>query len=249
MCVIPAYPLHKCKVLELKNFIQIFQRVWSAPVTDERAAWELLSLVDQIHLWATTEFRTFVTEHLKPWHKFCDDNYLVDWKSVYDVKPEFKWMRDCSESTDLPLPSLVKLLNDPIKRKVEARAQKSLSEEREKHHHRKGKRRREIESYWHCEVDQCSASQETYGSEAFLDRLRDLHHCPEDHLPQIRRCLDEGDEIERQERQRNEVAGSGREVRANNNKRCFVDEERLNNSSSDSSSGHIPGPSKRARIT
>ncbi|KAF8853629.1 hypothetical protein BDZ45DRAFT_657717 [Acephala macrosclerotiorum] len=232
----------------MSKTVYIFQRVWSARVTNERAAWELLSLVDQIHLWAITEFRTFVTEHLKPWHKFCDDNYLLDWNSVYDVKPELKRMRTCSEGTDLPLPSWVKLLNDPSQRKVQARAQNSLANALEKYHHQKGKARCEIEFGWHCGEDQCSTSQETYTSEAFLVHLRDLHHYPEDALAQIKRCLDEADETEREEKQREELDGGGRGVRASNNKRCFVEEERLDGSSSDSSSGCIPGPSKRARV-
>jgi len=231
----------------MSKTVYIFQRVWSARTTNERAAWELLSLVDQIHLWAITEFRTFVTEHLKPWHKFCDDNYLLDWKSVYDVKPELKRMRTCSEGMDLPLPSWVKLLNEPIQRKVQARAQNSLAEALEKYHHRKGKGRCEIESGWRCGVDQCSTSQETYTSVAFLDHLRDLHHYPEDDLTQIKRCLDEADEIEGEEKQREELDGGGRHVLASN-KRCFGEEERLNGSSSGSSSGCIPGPSKRVRV-
>jgi hypothetical protein len=244
-CVSSVY---QCKVLKLTKFIQIFQRVWSARATNERAAWELLSLIDQIHLWAITEFRTFVTEHLKPWHKFCDDNYLLDWKSVYNIKPELKWMRTCSEGTDLPLPSWVNLLSDPIQRKVQARAQNSLAEALEKHRRRKGKGRCETESGWHCEADQCSTSQETYTSEAFLNHLRDLHHYPEDDLTQIKQCLDEGDEIEGEEKQREELDGDGRDVRASNNKRCFVEEARLNGNSSDSLSECIPGPSKRVRV-
>jgi hypothetical protein len=245
LCPSSAY---QYKVLELTKFIQVFQRVWSARVTNERAAWELLSLVDQIYLWAITEFRTFVTEHLKPWHKFCDDNYLLDWKSVYDVKPELKRMRTCSVGTDLPLPSWVKLLNDPIQRKVQARAQNSLAEALEKHHHRKGKGRCETESGWHCWVDQCSTSKETYTCKAFLDHLRDLHQYPEDRLAQIKHCLDKADEVERDEEQREELDGGGRDVRAIISKRCFVEEESLNGSSSDSSSGCIPGPSKRVRV-
>lgn len=189
-----------------------------------------------------------MTEHLKPWHKFCDDNYLLDWKSVYDVKPELKRVRNCREGADLPLPSWVKLLNDPIQRKVQARAQNSLAEALEKHHHRKGKGRCEIESGWQCGLDQCSTSQETYTSEAFLDHLRDLHHYPEDDLIQIERCLDEGDEIDREDKQREELDGSGRDIGASNSKRRFVKEERLNGSSSDSSTECIPGPSKRMRV-
>jgi hypothetical protein len=244
-CVYSAY---QCKVFELIKFIQIFQRVWSARVTNERAAWELLSLVNQIHLWAITEFRTFVTEHLKPWHKFCDDNYLLDWKSVYDVEPELKRMRTCSDGTDLLLPCWAKLLNDLIQRKVQARVQKSLAEALEKHHHRKGKGRCETESGWHCGVGQCPTSQETYTSEAFLGHLRDLHHYPEDCLTQIKRCLDEWDEIEREEKQREEMDGGGRDVCASYNKRSFLEEEGLDGSPSDSSSECISGPSKRVRV-
>jgi hypothetical protein len=219
--------------------------VWSARVTNERAAWELLSLVDQIHLWAITEFRTFVTEHLKPWHKFCDDNYLLDWKSVYDVKPELKRMRTFSADTDLPLPSWVKLLNDPIQRKVQARAQNSLAEALEKHRRRKGKG---IESGWRCCLDQCSASEETYTSKAWLDHVRDLHHVPENQLAQLKQCLDKEDEVMREEKEQEEVDHSERDDRASNSKRCSVEEERLNSSSSESSLGCIPGPSKRLRV-
>jgi len=199
-------------------------------------------------MWAITEFRTFVAEHLKPWHKFCDDNYLLDWKSVYDVKPELKWMRTCSEGTDLPLPSWVNLLNDPIQRKVQARAQNSLAEALERRRRRKGKGRCEIESGWHCAADQCSTSQETYTSKAVLDHLRDLHHYPEDDLTQIKRCLDEGDDIEREAKQSEELDGGGSDVRASNNKRCFIEEERVNGSSSDSPSDCLPSLSKRARV-
>jgi hypothetical protein len=165
MCVTLAY---QCELFELTIVTQIFQRVWSGRVTHEREAWELLSLVDQIHLWAITEFRTFITEHLKPWHKFCDENYLLDWKSVYDVKPELKWMRTCTECTDLPLPSWVQLLNDPMQQKVQARAKNSLAEVLQEYRRRKGKARAEIDSVWHCWDNQCRTSRETYTSEAFL---------------------------------------------------------------------------------
>src|SRR6266487_2000986 len=99
----------------LTTILQVFQRVWSARVVNERTAWELLSLVDQIHLWAFTDFRTFVLNHLRPWHKFCDDNYILDWNSVYNVRPELKWTRTCSEGEDLPLPSWVNLLKESVR--------------------------------------------------------------------------------------------------------------------------------------
>lgn len=222
--------------------------MWSARVTNERAAWELLSLIDQIHIWAITEFRTFVTEHLKPWHKFCDDNYLLDWKSVYDVKPELKQMRTCSVGTDLPLPSWAKLLTDPAQQRVQARAQNSLVEALQKHHQRKGKGRCETEPGWHCMKDQCATSTEIFTSEAFLDHLRDLHHYPEDHLARIKHCVDKVDEEERDEEQWEELDGGAIDVFADSIKRCCVEEDGLNGSSSSSSSGCISGPSKRVKV-
>ena len=53
------------------TLIQLFQRVWSGRITDERKAWELLSLIDQIHLWGVTTHREYVLRHLKLWHKYC----------------------------------------------------------------------------------------------------------------------------------------------------------------------------------
>ncbi|EXL93051.1 hypothetical protein FOIG_13938 [Fusarium odoratissimum NRRL 54006] len=55
-----------------------FQRIWSGRVSTERRAWELLSLIDQIHLWGVTVFRDFVIRHLKPWHEFGKRCYVND---------------------------------------------------------------------------------------------------------------------------------------------------------------------------
>lgn len=58
--------------------IQVFQRIWSGRITTEYKAWELLSIVDQIHLWGVTEFRNFVIQHLKAWHEFGKECYARD---------------------------------------------------------------------------------------------------------------------------------------------------------------------------
>ncbi|KAL5607182.1 hypothetical protein FOBRF1_007679 [Fusarium oxysporum] len=55
-----------------------FQRIWSGRVSTERRAWELLSLINQIHLWGVTVFRDFVIRHLKPWHEFGKRCYVND---------------------------------------------------------------------------------------------------------------------------------------------------------------------------
>ncbi|KAH7127904.1 hypothetical protein B0J13DRAFT_564709 [Dactylonectria estremocensis] len=58
--------------------VYLFQRVWSDRVVTERSAWELLSLVDQIHQWGVNQFRSFVIKHLKAWHEFCSNCYGED---------------------------------------------------------------------------------------------------------------------------------------------------------------------------
>ncbi|KAH8802943.1 hypothetical protein F5884DRAFT_491038 [Xylogone sp. PMI_703] len=248
-------PRQKDEHAEMKGMsktVYIFQKVWSARVTNERAAWELLSLTDQIHLWAITDFRNFVTEHLKPWHKFCDDNYLLDWNSVYNVKSDLKRMRTFSEGTDLPLPSWAKLLNEPMQRKIQVRAQNSLAEALQKHRDKKGKPKCETEDGWFCAVNPCLTSRETYTAEALIDHLRDFHIFPEDLLIKIKRRVDEGDkEIDRLNRegeQLEELDDGERDAPARNSKRGFVEEESLDASSSSASSGCTPGPSKRVKL-
>lgn len=237
-------------IVELTKLIQIFQRVWSARITNERAAWELLSLVDQIHLWAITDFRTFVTEHLKSWHSFCDENYLLDWKSVYDVKPELKQIRTCSEGPGFPLPSWVKLLNDPMQRRIQARAQKFLYEALEKNRQRKGKGRAEMISDWRCGDVQCFSSEQLYTSEAFLEHHQDTHCCPENELTQTKKCLNEADyEVERECEMGKELDNGASDGLFKNKKRCFDGEDRFDGIFSNSPSDGTSGPSKRARVT
>ena len=106
--------------------MQIFQKIWTGTIALERQAWELLSLIDQIHEYATTTFRDFVLRHLKPWHEFCEDNYLLDWKSNYNTGRKRK--RTCSEDEDLPMPTWVDLLKDTGKRaKLNLRAKGLLA--------------------------------------------------------------------------------------------------------------------------
>ena len=203
--------------------MQIFQRVWSGRVINEKTAWELLSLVDQIHLWAVTEFRTFVLEHLRPWLKFCEENYLLDWGSVYDSGQQLKRKRSCGKDGDLLLPSWVDLLSDSLRQRVQVRAKESLAKALKDHHLRKGKGKAKCsdESGWVCRIDECSRSQETMfdSDEAWLSHIRSSHDYPERELAAIKRCLDQ------------------------------EDGERLSGSIASSFMGSDPGPSKRVRVT
>ena len=54
----------------------------------ERKAWELLSLVDQIHLWGATQFRDRVISHLKAWHELADACYAGTVEFMMQELPE-----------------------------------------------------------------------------------------------------------------------------------------------------------------
>lgn len=106
---------------------------------DERAVWEPLSLIDQIHLWALTGFRDFVMEHLRPWHAFCDENHLPNWDSVYDTGPERKRRRTCDETGALPIASWVNMLSDKRQQRIQDRAKCFLAKATIEHEMWKGK--------------------------------------------------------------------------------------------------------------
>ncbi|KAI8413955.1 hypothetical protein FOFC_07246 [Fusarium oxysporum] len=84
-----------------------FQRIWSGRVSTERRAWELLSLIDQIHLWGVTVFRDFVIRHLKPWHEFGKRCYVndIDFTTsssdkrirIFDESVRYWFPRPCNE--------------------------------------------------------------------------------------------------------------------------------------------------------
>ncbi|KAF1959956.1 hypothetical protein CC80DRAFT_440179 [Byssothecium circinans] len=54
----------------VSDTVYLYQRVWSSRIADERSAWKLLYLVDQIHDWGVTTFRDYIIRHLKAWHRF-----------------------------------------------------------------------------------------------------------------------------------------------------------------------------------
>lgn len=179
--------------------MQIFQKIWSGRVTDRRTAWELLTLVDQIHLWAVTEFRTFVLEHLRPWHTFCDQNYLLDWDSIYDTSAERKRKRKYSEDCDLPLPSWTNLLTELARRKIHVQAKKSLERAIEEHQQLKGKAKcledsDAVGSHWQCYMDYCCSTKPKFESgEALLNHMRCAHDLPKWGLWSMRLLIEQGE--------------------------------------------------------
>jgi hypothetical protein len=104
----------------------VFQKLWSGHVTNKEKAYQLLDLIDQIHLWAITDYRTFILEHLRPRHKLCQDNYLLEWDSIYDTGEEKKRKRTKSETEDLNAPAWVRNMNEQSRRKFQSLAKLSL---------------------------------------------------------------------------------------------------------------------------
>jgi hypothetical protein len=159
--------------------------------------------VDQIHLWAATEFRTFILEHLRPWHTFCDENYLLDWDSVYDTSPHRKRKRTCSENGDLSLPSWISLLNEPARLKVQVRAKESLARAIKEHQLRKGKAKcsEDSDSYdcsWSCMMDNCRSIEPKFEStEAWLNHMRCVHGEPKWNLLATKRLIQEAEQEKR----------------------------------------------------
>ncbi|KAI6365431.1 hypothetical protein MCOR25_005358 [Pyricularia grisea] len=60
------------------NDVYRIDAIWNGKVTNERKAWELLSIVDQIHHWAITKHRDFVIRHVREWHEFCEECHRQD---------------------------------------------------------------------------------------------------------------------------------------------------------------------------
>jgi hypothetical protein len=108
--------------------LKIFQRLWSGHVTNEDKAFELLSLIDSINLWAITEHQTFILDHLKAWHESCNKNLFLEWDSKFDYNDNKKRRRKCNEDKELNLPKWVSYFKEPSQRNIQARAQQSLNQ-------------------------------------------------------------------------------------------------------------------------
>lgn len=94
----------------------------------EQKAWELLSLIDQIHIWGVTEHRDLVIDLLKEWHDYC-------WETYTEIAEVFRYWPDISKGSDgrvhwqFPihrLPSWVEHLKPSRREKIQAQANACL---------------------------------------------------------------------------------------------------------------------------
>jgi hypothetical protein len=178
-------------------------------VTNENHAYKLLSLLDQIHLWSITEYRSFVTEHLRAWHAACEQNYHLEWNSIYDLGDDTKRVRVLEASTELTLPNWIHYLGVPQKQKLQARAKASLQKELLYRSARKGKALTpRTESPLICLIDHCNTN--AGGGYAYLEHLKEVHKWDSQNISAMRYGLGEWEakkHIER--RQGSKVTPSG----------------------------------------
>jgi hypothetical protein len=127
----------------------------------ERKAWELLSLVDQIHLWGVTDFRDFVIRHLKPWHEFCKKCYVND-VDFMAMKPEAgnRTLNDgrvvCITPTScLVLPEWAKYVTEDTRLKLRNRAAFHMWEAYNKYRRDVRAKSDGFPDIISCQIDEC----------------------------------------------------------------------------------------------
>lgn len=176
----------------LTRWIQIFQRIWSGRVTTERRAWELLSLVDQIHLWGVTSFRDSVIRHLDAWHKFGRSCYAEDVGYMNSTPAAGKIIQDGQlhyKMTIMPLPTWTESFSDDACENFETRAathlQRAFSEVW-------GRIDSKFPQVQYCGVDACSPGTRLNSKEEAIAHFRDVHGQKEEELALLKRYWGQG---------------------------------------------------------
>jgi len=149
----------------------------------------------------------------------------------------------------IDLPSWAMLLNDPAQQRIKARLKGSLADALEELDGRESKSKGKIASGWSCGPFRRPSCPETYlTTKEFMYHLRDAHKFPDEILT---RCVTDVDVSKRvwKELKGNE-SSSWIEVPTSNKKRflVFLEENNLEEGSTDASSDYIQGPVKRPRV-
>ncbi|KAF7164600.1 hypothetical protein CNMCM5623_009057 [Aspergillus felis] len=119
-------PRHEREYAGYEGFsesVYVFQRIWSGRVATIRKAWELLSLVDQIHLSGATDFRNSIIQYLKQWHEFGRRSYANDVDFLVSKLKTDRVTRDgkeylCIPTACLQLPDWANCLSEEIRGKL-----------------------------------------------------------------------------------------------------------------------------------
>ena len=149
-------------------------------------------------------------EHLRPWHQLCEENYLLEWNSKYNVSADKKRKRVFSETADLMVPDWIADMEESSRRVFQTRAKLSLEEAIQQSRLIKGKSRfhEELDNDWTCAVDRCGHI--AVADVALIDHLRTAHNFESRDLAQIRWGIEE-ENIKRRIRirQENRIMATG----------------------------------------
>lgn len=181
---------------------QIFQRIWSGRVVTIRKAWELLSLVDQIHLWGATDFRNSIIQYLKPWHEFSRRAYANDVEFVVSKVRTPKVMRDgkeyiCIAAACLQLPDWANRLSEEIRGKLLERVSFHFYEAYQRD-------RSALSDQWPCVIrclfEDCgppgTPGYPILSEEEMLEHYREIHGKDDEAIADLKRLCGETEAID-----------------------------------------------------
>ncbi|KAJ6786268.1 hypothetical protein PWT90_00808 [Aphanocladium album] len=102
----------------MSKYVYMFHRIWSGRIVTERKAWELLSLVDLIHIWGRTQHRDYVMRHLKAWNKLSLRLFIYETAAFCTLMTEEDWQLWLK---NVPLPTWARTLKAKKQHKVRER--------------------------------------------------------------------------------------------------------------------------------
>ena len=171
-------------------------------------AHRLLLLIDQIYVWAITEYRSMVVEHLRLWHQRCHDNFHLEWKSLYDRGKSVKIRRTINEAGDLALPDWVGYMSKPSRDKIQHCAKQTLREFIKVQGYDSGKAR----SDGNNNPSNCFICDATFSSwSGTLVHLKNTHNVQEYNAAQLRWSIEQDEIVESiRVRYRNGISHNGK---------------------------------------
>ncbi|KAJ5167275.1 uncharacterized protein N7482_006056 [Penicillium canariense] len=198
----------------LSDSVYVFQRIWSSRVVTKRKAWELLSLVDQIHSWGVTDHRDFVIRHLKAWHAFgrlcyiSDAEFLAHKMAVDGFTAEFQKLIEeygkpvvPMHSTSLHLAGWAKYFTGDIQDRLRERAVFHFKEAVRQY---AGTNKDDGPVFFHCVKGQCgpveSPGYPLKDKEEYLTHRREVHGDNDTTIANLECALEELDSILEEDR-------------------------------------------------
>lgn len=168
----------------------------------ERKAWELLSFVDQIHLWGVTDFRDFVIRHLKPWHEFGKKCYVNNVDFMASVPESGMVTKDGRMTCRIPepciqLPEWTKYVTEDTRLKLRERALFHMQEAFARYRRDTRVKSDDFPDHISCAVGACgslnSPGYPLASMEEAVMHFCEIHGVSDAEIPHIERAWEERD--------------------------------------------------------